>query len=202
VSKKQTSKAHLLIRMDAKRACPRLRRWVFKWALVCLAAAVSMVPAGAPSAAEPMSIARRLAQGDLPLNLIFVPDSYIVSTNSGYERQYLQAFDERRGVVTDKLELPSLWYGLAYDPLEQVLLASSVTNTVYVVPFSRGRFGMAHAVSLEGCRLTAGIAIQTSPVALVACNQSRSLVQFDYRTGKVLRRAETGELPFAVLKIP
>jgi DNA-binding beta-propeller fold protein YncE len=149
-----------------------------------------------------MSTARRIAQGDLPLNLIFVPDSYIVSTNSGYERQYLQAFDERRGVITDKLELPSLWYGLAYDPLEQVLLASSVTNTVYVVPFSHGRFGRAHAVSLEGCRLTAGIAIQASPVALVACNQSRSLVQFNYRTEKVLHRADTGEFPFAVLLLP
>jgi len=149
-----------------------------------------------------MSIARRVAHGDLPLNLALVPGGYIVSTNSGYERQYLQAFDERRGIVTDKLELPSLWYGLAYDPLEQVLLASSVTDTVYVVPFSHGRFGRAHPISVEGCRLTAGIAIQTSPVALVACNQSHSLVQFNYRSGKVLRRAATGQFPFAVLLLP
>src|SRR5215467_5044355 len=151
---------------------------------------------------EPKSMARRVAQGDLPLNLILVQNGYIVSTNSGYERQYLQAFDERRGVITDRLELPSLWYGLAYDPLEQVLLASSVTNTVYVVPFSHGRFGRARAVLLEGCRLTAGIAIQTSPVALVACNQNRSLIQFNYRSEKVLRRADTGEFPFAVLLLP
>src|SRR5215467_8397951 len=152
--------------------------------------------------AESRSVARRVAQGDLPLNLLFVAESYIVSTNSGYGRQYLQSFDERRGAVTDKLELPSLWYSLAYDPLEQVLLASSVTDTVYVIPFSHGRFGRAHAVSLDGCRLTAGIAIQTSPVALVACNQSASLVQFDYLTGRVLRRASTGEFPFAVVPLP
>jgi len=161
-----------------------------------------MAGQAAPAAREAVSIARRVAPGDLPLNLIFVPESYIVSTNSGYERQYLQAFDERRGVVTDKLELPSLWYGLAYDPLEQVLLASSVTDAVYVVPFSHGRFGRAHAVSLEGCRLTSGIATQASPVALVACNQSRSLIQFNYRSGKVLRRADTGDFPFAVQLLP
>jgi YVTN family beta-propeller protein len=55
---------------------------------------------------------------------------------------------------------------------------------------------------LEGCRLTAGIAIQTSPVALVACNQNRSLIQFNYRSEKVLHRADTGEFPFAVLLLP
>lgn len=183
------------------------RGWPRDWAcayfvaLCCLTLALpGVVSQAAPAVAQ--SIARRVAQGDLPLNLIFVPESYIVSTNSGYGRQYLQAFDERRGILTDKLELPSLWYGLAYDPLEEVLLASSVTNTVYVVPFSHGRFGRVRMITLEGCSLTAGIAILTSPVALVVCNQSNSLVQFDYLSEKVLRRASTGEFPFAVLPLP
>jgi YVTN family beta-propeller protein len=169
----------------------------------CLTAV--LLGAACPAAwagAESTSAARRVAPGDLPLNLIVVPEGYLVSTNSGYGRQYLQAFDEKRGIVTDKLELPSLWYGLAYDPLEKVLLASSVTDTVYVVPFSHGQFGKAHAIVLDGCRLTAGIAIQTSPVALVACNQNHSLVQFDYSTDKLLRRAPTGEFPYSVLRLP
>jgi len=181
------------------------RIWLVRHALIlgCLTAGLMGVtsPAGLADA-KSTSVARTVAPGDLPLNLIFVPDSYIVSTNSGYGRQYLQAFDENRSIVTDKLELPSLWYGLAYDPLEKVLLASSVTNTVYVVPFTHGRFGRAHAVVLEGCQLTAGIAIQASPVALVACNQSHSLVQFDYSSEKILRRAPTGEFPFSVVLLP
>src|SRR5215467_8932288 len=138
--------------MNSARARPWLRRWIFNYAFACFAAAVpALANEPALAAAEPMSIARRVADGDLPLNLIFVPERYVVSTNSGYERQYLQAFDERRGVITDRLELPSLWYGLAYDPVEKILLASSVTDTVYVIPFSRGRFGRARAVSLPGC---------------------------------------------------
>src|ERR1041384_3979674 len=156
MSKADSRDACLMMRINPERFWPRLRRSAFSCALASAAAVPVTAGQAASVAREPVSMARRVAQGDLPLRLIFVPERYIVSTNSGYERQYLQAFDEKRGIVTDKLELPSLWYGLAYDPLEQVLLASSVTNTVYVVPFSHGRFGRAHAIPLEGCRLTAG----------------------------------------------
>ena len=202
VGKANSHRAYARAGMNSVRAVPWLLRWICCCALLCLTATAPVSAEQARTAAQPRSIARRVALGDLPLNLLLVPDGYIVSTNSGYARQYLQAFDERRGIITDKLELPSLWYGLAYDPVEQVLLASSVTDTVYVVPFSHGRFGRARAVAIEGCRLTAGIAIQASPVALVACNQSHSLVQFNYRSETILRHAATGEFPFAVLVLP
>ena len=66
-------------------------------------------------AARNVSIATRVAAADYPLNLLNVNDRYLVSTNNGYGKQYLQSYDAIRRQVTGKLELPSLWFGLAYE---------------------------------------------------------------------------------------
>ncbi len=80
------------------------------------------------------SAAERVAPADTPLNLVETPDGFLISTNSGYVTHYLQAFDEAQRKVTDRLEVRSLWYGLAYEPEQKSLVASMGARSVLVIP--------------------------------------------------------------------
>ena len=144
----------------------------------------------------------RIAPGDTPLNLIETPDGFLVSTNSGYGAQYLLAFDEARRQVSDRLEFPSLWYGLDYEPGQKLLLASGGTRSVFTVPLAGGKFGNPREIVLDGCELTAGIAVESQNTAVVACNQNHQVLKFDFHTGTVLACASVGEYPYAVRVLP
>src|SRR5215471_5763681 len=148
------------------------------------------------------SVAARVAGGDHPLNLLAVSDQYLVSTNNGYGIHYLQAFDMIRGEVTAKLELPSLWFGLAYESGHKLLAASDGRNGVYLVPFDSGEFGKPRLVEVHGCKFTAGLVVQDRHTAVVACNQNHQIVQFDLGTGDIRARMPTGEFPFALTMLP
>ena len=155
-----------------------------------------VTPDGARSAAQ------RVAPADTPLNLVETPDGFLISTNSGYGADYLQAYDERRNEVTSRLELPSLWYGLAYVPSQKSLLASTGAQSVLMIPFHKGKFGTPREMVFNGCELTAGIAAQDETTAVVACNRSYEAIRFNFLTGKILYRVHVGEFPYAVKVLP
>lgn len=146
--------------------------------------------------------AHRVAPADTPLNLIETPDGYLVSTNSGYGAQYLQAYDEGRNQVAGRLELPRLWYGLAYAPGQKSLLASTGAQSVLVIPFGEGKFGTPREMALSGCELTAGVAVESATTAVVLCNRSYEAVQFNFLTGEIIKRVRVGEFPYAVKVLP
>ncbi|MFN7997508.1 MAG: bifunctional YncE family protein/alkaline phosphatase family protein [Bryobacteraceae bacterium] len=143
-----------------------------------------------------------MAPGDVPLNLVIAANRYVITSNSGYGRHYLQSYDENLGKVSDRMDFHSLWYGLAYDAGHELLLASSGAGEVYVVPFHEGRFGTKREVPLQGCGVTSGIAGQDNGAAVVACDQSHEIRRFDFINGKELGHAPTGEFPYAVRVLP
>jgi DNA-binding beta-propeller fold protein YncE len=148
------------------------------------------------------SVAQRVAAADTPLNLVETPDGFIISTNSGYGTHYLQAYDERRNAVTSRMEFSSLWYGLAYVPGGKSLLASTGAQSVLMIRFDRGKFGTPREMVLNGCELTAGIAVQDETTAVVLCNRSYEAIRFNFLTGKNLHRVRVGEFPYAVKVLP
>ena len=154
------------------------------------------------AAPEKSSVAARVAAGDYPLNLLEVAGRYLISTNNGYGAQYLQAYDETSRQVTGKLELPSLWFGLAYDPEKKLLAASDGRSGVFLAPFDGGVFGKARSVAISGCKLTAGLVVQDPQTAIVACNQNHQIVQVDLDSGAVRARLQVGEFPFALTMLP
>ena len=145
---------------------------------------------------------KNVAQGDTPLNLIQAGDDFLISTNSGYRANYLLAFDEARQRVSQRLDLPSLWYGLDYDPVQRVLLASSGTHSVFFIPLAKGRFGTPREIVLQACDLTAGVTFQSPSTAIVVCNQNHQVLKFDTSSGKVLGAATVGDYPYAIKMIP
>jgi hypothetical protein len=148
------------------------------------------------------SAAQRIAPADTPLNLLETPDGFLISTNSGYGAQYLQAYDERQNKVSDRREFPGLWYGLAYAPGQKSILASTGATSVMVVPLRAGKFGEPREIVLDHCELTGGIAVQDDSTAVVACNRSYEVVRFNFLNGKILDRAKVGEFPYAVKRLP
>jgi DNA-binding beta-propeller fold protein YncE len=125
----------------------------------------------------------------------------LISSNSGWAKHFLQSYNEVTRSVTAQLELPSLWYGLAYVPEKQLLLASSGTGSVYVVSVADGELRLQRTLSIPDCKVTAGLATLNSSSAIVACNQSHEIVSFDLLDGRVSARTRTGDYPYAVRAI-
>ena len=90
------------------------------------------------SLASANAAASRIAAGDMPLNLLEIDGRWVVSTNSGWHNAYLQVYDEQQRKVSGHMDLPSAWYGLAYDAKRKLLLASSADSSVYVIAFNQG----------------------------------------------------------------
>src|SRR5215469_10095150 len=70
---------------------------------------------------QPGNTAHRIAGGDMPLNLVEVEDRWLISTNSGWHNAYLQIYDEQAHKVSARMDVPSAWYGLAYDGKRKLL---------------------------------------------------------------------------------
>src|SRR2546430_10186945 len=128
-------------------------------ATVGLLLVLAMLPGLRTAAAEQGQVATQVAPGDTPLNLIETPEKYLVSTNSGYGVQYLQAYDETRQQVSDRVTLKSLWFGLDYEPAQKLLLASDGVHAVLALPFENGRFGRPRSIDLPGCDMTVGFSV-------------------------------------------
>ena len=151
---------------------------------------------------QPPSVAHRIAGGDMPLNLLEIDGRWIVSTNSGWHNAYLQIYDEQQHKVSSRIDLPSAWYGLAYDAKRKLLLASSAESSIYVIAFDKGAFGSKRDLELEQCSLPAGVTLGPDGIAWVACNQNETLLRINYVTGKILRSANLGPFPYAIVELP
>jgi DNA-binding beta-propeller fold protein YncE len=143
-----------------------------------------------------------IAGGDMPLNLLEIEGRWVVSTNSEWHNAYLQVYDEQRHRISDRVDLPGAWYGLAYDSKRKLLLASAEDSSIYVLGFDHGTFGNKRKLDLNKCALPAGIALSTDGTAWVACNQNESLLRINYMNGTVLRSAHIGQFPYAIVKLP
>jgi len=151
---------------------------------------------------QPGNTAHRIAGGDMPLNLVEVEDRWLISTNSGWHNAYLQIYDEQAHKVSARMDVPSAWYGLAYDGKRKLLLASSGDSSVYVIGFRQGHLENRREFVLEQCALPAGLALDSGGIAWVACNQSETLLRIDYVNNKVLTAARVGSFPYAIAKLP
>ena len=150
----------------------------------------------------PAPSAHRVASGDMPLNLLEVAGRWVVTTNSGWHNPYLQIYDELEHKVSGRMDLPAVWYGLAYDSKRKLLLASSPDSAVYVIGFDEGKFGNRRELVLDQCSLPAGLALGADGTAWVACNQNETVTQIDYLNDRTLRSAKIGAYPYAITKLP
>jgi DNA-binding beta-propeller fold protein YncE len=183
--------------------CSRLMRKIIS-ALTILLFPVYDVSAPRNAAQQPdsASSSRRVAPGDMPLNLLEIDGRWLVSTNSGVHNAYLQSYDEQARRISGRADLSSAWYGLAYDGKRKLLLASSAQSSLYVITLENGNFGSRREIPLAHCLLPAGLALGLDGTVWVACNQDRSVLKVDYLGGKILRSSQVGEFPYAISPLP
>jgi DNA-binding beta-propeller fold protein YncE len=144
----------------------------------------------------------RIAGGDMPLNLLEAEGRWILSTNSGWRNAYLQVYDEQKRTVSSRVQLPSLWYGLAYDSERKLVLASSADSSVYVFTLTAGRLEHRREMGLISCLLAAGVTLGPEGTAWVACNQNETVLRVDYLNGRTLSSAKVGAFPYAIARLP
>jgi hypothetical protein len=143
----------------------------------------------------------RVADADMPLNLVEADDRWIISTNSGWHNAYLQSYDEQQHKISGHVALAGAWYGLAYDAKRKIVLASSAESSIYAVAFNRGMFARIREIELAGCLLPAGLALGADGTAWVACSQNETVLQIDYVSGRVLRSAQIGAFPYVIVPL-
>lgn len=138
----------------------------------------------------------------MPLNLLEVDGRWLISTNSGWHNSYLQSYDAQTHKISDHIEVPGAWYGLAYDARRKLIIASSAESSLAVIAFNAGTFSAKRNVPLDSCPLPAGLALAMDGTAWVACSQNESLLRVDYVEGKILRAAKVGAFPYAIVSLP
>jgi len=150
--------------------------------------------------------------GSMPLAMTFSPDSArVVVVLSGLREQGLQVVDPARRRVTQTLEQPGAFLGVAFAPDGKTLYASGgVQDLVYRYAWAADSAALADSIRLDanaesgkGERYPSGIGISPDGKRLyVAENLADSLAVVDTADGRVLQRVEVGPYPYGVVVGP
>jgi len=151
---------------------------------------------------------RAIDVGNLPLSMVVAPDGkHAIVLLSGYKTNGLQVVDLESGKITQSVEKPSMFIGLAFAPDGSALYASGGNDDViYRYPWRDGQLIDEEMIPLKsdaGLRYPAGIAFSRDGAQLyVAENVGDDLAVIDIETGKVVQRLATEHYPYAITVAP
>ena len=144
-----------------------------------------------------------------PLGIAMAPDSaHFALLVSGWYKQGVQIVDRATGQVTQTLEQPAAFVGIAFSPDGQTLYASGGNrDVVYRYDWSAGRATLRDSIVLamkaphaSGERYPAGLALSADGRRLfVAENMADSLAVIDVPSGRIVYRYGTDAYPYAVV---
>jgi DNA-binding beta-propeller fold protein YncE len=154
----------------------------------------------------------RIPVGSMPLAFVISPDGrQFVTLLNGYREQGVQVVDRATGKVTQLLEQPAAFLGLAFSPDGRTLYASGGNqDVVYRYAWSGGRGTLTDSLVLapkqprnNGTRYPGGLAPSADGRFLyVAENLADSLAVVDVASGKVVQRLATERWPYGVAVAP
>jgi YVTN family beta-propeller protein len=144
-----------------------------------------------------------------PLGMAMAPDSvHIALSVDGWYKQGVQIVDRATGAVTQTLEQPAAFVGIAYSPDGRTLYASGGNqDVVYRYDWANGRAALRDSLVLavkrrpraSGTRYPAGLALSPDGSRLyVAENLADSLAVIDVASGQVTQRYATDPYPYGV----
>ncbi len=148
-----------------------------------------------------------------PLGMAVAPDSaHVAMSMDGWTTQGVQIVDRATGAVTQTLEQPAAFIGIAFAPDGHMLYASGGNqDVIYRYDWAAGHATLRDSIVLavkrnprwSGTRYPAGIAFSPDGRRLyVAENLADSLAVIDVATGQVLHRYATGSYPYGVVVDP
>ena len=151
--------------------------------------------------------------GPMPLNIAVAPGGRrIALLLNGWSRTGVQILDWRRGVVTQTIDLPAAFLGLAFSPDGHWLYASGGnTDQIYCFRWAGDSALLSDSIPLaqrtatrrSGTRYPAQLAVSPSGDRLyVAENLADSLAVIDVASHAVVQRLSTGRYPYGVVVAP
>ena len=149
----------------------------------------------------------------MPLNIAVAPGGNRVALLlNGWSRVGVQVVDWRTGRVTQTIDLPAAFLGLAFSPDGQWLCASGGnTDQVYRFRWTGDSAVLADSIALaprsgtrrSGSRYPAQLAFSPNGQRLyVAENLADSLAVIDMASGAVVQRLAAGRYPYGVVVAP
>ncbi len=153
------------------------------------------------------------AVGPMPLNVVLAPggDRAVLLLN-GWSRTGVQVVDWRGGRVTQTVDLPAAFLGLAFSPDGKWLAASGGnTDQIYRFRWTGDSAVLADSISLSaraagrrnGTRYPAQLAFSPDGRRLyVAENLADSLAVIDNESATVVQRVAAGRYPYGVVVAP
>ena len=164
-----------------------------------------------PTGARLDPAGRSIPVGNMPLSGMLSPDGkHLVLALSGWRQQGIDVVSRATGAVTQHVEQPGAFIGLAWSSDGRALYVSGGSaDVVYRYAWSPNAakpasltdsLVLGHGASSQpGTRYPAGIGISSDGRTLyVAENLSDSLAVVDLSTGRVAQRLVTGRFPYAV----
>lgn len=174
------------------------------------ALAESTVPPRLPTGVRLDPAGPRTDVGPLPLAAMLSPDSaHILLLLNGWRQQGVQVVERRTGKVTQTMEQPAAFIGLAFSVDGRTVYASGGnTDVVYRYTWASSRLTLRDSLIVRakpdpktnGASYPAGLALSRDGRHLyVAENLADSLAVIDVTTGAVLQRLAAGRYPYAVI---
>ncbi len=150
---------------------------------------------------------------DLVANMTTTPDGgYVVASTGGYNAHELILLNVETGEAVQRVPLPTLWFGLAFDPSGKTLYVSGGNRhkklggqaPIYVFDYAPGKLSDAPVRALKEDEkvtpekiLWSGLAHHPSKPLLFAANRTAGYIAvFDTRSGAVTQRIDTEVNPY------
>lgn len=194
----------------------------FRAMLAAAALALACRPSQDPTTGDEMRGQRRLPTGNvldpagesipvgqMPLGMTLSPDGdRIVLLLGGWRQQGVQVVNPVTFEVTQTVEQPAAFVGIAFSPDGRWLYASGGNqDVVYRYRWARNRATLADSIVLapkkpdeNGTRYPAGLAFSLNGTRLyVAENLADSVAVIDVASGRVLQRLPTERYPYSVV---
>ncbi|HEY9429747.1 MAG TPA: bifunctional YncE family protein/alkaline phosphatase family protein [Gemmatimonadaceae bacterium] len=150
--------------------------------------------------------------GSMPLAMALSPDGgQVVVLLDGWREQGIQVIDRSAGRVTQRMEQPAAFLGLAFASNGRALYASGGNqDAVYRYAWQNGHATRTDSILLaprrgrpSGKRYPGGLALSPDGRTLyVAENLADSLAVVSLASGKVVQRLPTGRYPYGVAVAP
>jgi YVTN family beta-propeller protein len=150
--------------------------------------------------------------GSMPLAMVLSPDDQqVVVLLNGWREQGIQVIDRRAKRVTQRMEQPAAFLGIAFSPDGRALYASGGNqDAVYRYGWQNGHATRTDSILLAprrgrptGRRYPSGLALSSDGRTLyVAENLADSLAVVNLVSGKVVQRLATGRYPYGVAVAP
>jgi YVTN family beta-propeller protein len=152
--------------------------------------------------------------GPMPLNVVVAPGgNRAVLLLNGWSKNGVQVVDWKTGKITQTIELPAAFLGLAFSPDGQWLVASGGnTDQVYRFRWAGDSATLTDSISLvpqqagrrrNGTRYPSQLAFSPDGQRLyVAENLADSLAVIDLASRAVVQRWATGRYPYGVVVAP